>query len=157
MTNPSKVISAVESCPGALAWELMYEVFKASKPYLETVANTLELTPQQMFTIKVLNNDRPMAMSELATSLGCDASNVTAIVDKLESRGLLERRSADHDRRVKALVMTEAGVELAARIHERMQSPPPPIANLCESDLRTLCGIFSRALASLENAPPLAS
>lgn len=134
----------------------MYEVFKASKPYMETVAGTFELTPQQMFSLRVLSNDRPMAMSELATSLGCDASNVTAIVDKLESRGLVERRSADHDRRIKALVMTVAGVELAERIHERMQSPPPAIANLRIEDAEALCGIFTRALASLET-PAVAS
>ena len=134
----------------------MYDVFKASKPYMESVAGTFELTPQQMFSLRALTNERPMAMSELAMSLGCDASNVTAIVDKLESRGLVERRSADHDRRVKALVMTEAGVELAARIHERLQSPPPPIANLSERDLSALCDIFTRALVSLEIASSLA-
>jgi DNA-binding MarR family transcriptional regulator len=89
-------------------------------------------------------------MSELATSLGCDASNVTAIVDKLESRGLVERRAADRDRRVKALVMTDAGVRLRERIEERMQQQPPPaIDNLSEADQRALATILERALASL--------
>ncbi len=127
----------------------MYEVVRASKPYLESVADAFQLTPQQMFSLRALRNDRPMAMSELATSLGCDASNVTAIVDKLESRGLVERRSADRDRRVKALVMTAAGVELSARINERMQCPPPAIGNLRADDLTALCAIFTRALDSL--------
>ncbi len=130
----------------------MHDVFKATKPFMESVAGALELTPQQMYALKVLTNDRPMTMSELAGSLGCDASNVTAIVDRLESRGLVERRSAGHDRRVKALVMTAAGVDLAARIHERMRVAPPPIAALCEEDLSTLCGILDRALTSLEGA-----
>ncbi len=134
----------------------MYDVFKASKPYMETVASGFDLTPQQVWALKSLGNDRPMAMSELATSLGCDASNVTAIVDKLESRGLVERRSADHDRRVKALVVTPQGLELSERIHERMQCPPPAIANLSSEDSETLCAIFERALASLET-PAIAS
>lgn len=128
----------------------MYEVLKASKPFMESVASTFELTPQQMISLKMLSNERPMAMSELAGSLGCDASNVTAIVDKLESRGLVERRSSDQDRRVKALIMTAAGVKLAARIHERMRVPPPAIANLDEKDLAALCDILTRALASLD-------
>jgi DNA-binding MarR family transcriptional regulator len=128
----------------------MYEVLKASKPFMESVASTFELTPQQMVSLKMLSNERPMAMSELAGSLGCDASNVTAIVDKLESRGLVERRSSDQDRRVKALIMTAAGVELAARIHERMRVSPPAIANLDEKDLTALCDILTRALASLD-------
>jgi DNA-binding MarR family transcriptional regulator len=128
----------------------MYEVFRASKPFLEAVAATFELTPQQMFALRQLSNDRPLPMSALATSLGCDASNVTSIVDKLESRGIVERKSADHDRRVKALVMTVAGVALQKRVEERMQlRPPPAIANLSMDDQKTLCEILGRALDSL--------
>jgi DNA-binding MarR family transcriptional regulator len=139
----------VAGSPGARAWELMYDVLKASKPYMESVAAAFELTPQQMAALKILGNERPMAMSELATALGCDASNVTAIVDKLESRGLVERRSADHDRRVKALVVTASGNELRDRIRERMQQPPPAIDNLSDADLEALCAILGRALDSI--------
>jgi DNA-binding MarR family transcriptional regulator len=128
----------------------MYEVFKASKPFMEVMAAGFEMTPQQIYALRSLSNERPLAMSELATSLGCDASNVTAIVDKLESRGLVERRAADRDRRVKALVMTDAGVRLRERIEERMQQQPPPaIDNLSEADQRALATILERALASL--------
>jgi DNA-binding MarR family transcriptional regulator len=128
----------------------MYEVFKASKPFMEVMAAGFEMTPQQIYALRSLSNERPLAMSELATSLGCDASNVTAIVDKLESRGLVERRAADRDRRVKALVMTDAGVRLRERIEERMQQQPPPaIDNLSDADQRTLATILERALASL--------
>lgn len=150
MTDSTNPRGDGASCAGARAWELMYDVFRASKPYMETVATSFDLTPQQVWALRSLSRERPMAMSELATSLGCDASNVTAIVDKLESRGIVERRSADHDRRVKALVVTPAGVELVERIHERMQCPPPAIANLSAADAEALCGIFTRALASLE-------
>ncbi len=134
---------------GGQAWELMYEVFKASKPYLEVVASSFDLTPQQMFALRQLSQEAPVTMSALATMLGCDASNVTSIVDKLETRGFLERRSVGHDRRVKSLVMTEAGIALKERLEERMQTPPPAIANLCEEDQRALCGVFARALASV--------
>jgi DNA-binding MarR family transcriptional regulator len=132
-----------------MAWELMYQVFKSSKPYIETVANSFDLTPQQLYALKQLTYDRPTTMSELATMLGCDASNVTALVDKLESRGFVERRSADRDRRVKALIVTGAGHELQCRIAERMQVPPPAIGNLSQEDQEALCGIFTRALDSL--------
>ena len=157
MIEPPEDRNAAVPCTGGRAWELMHEVWKASKPFIESVAGAFDLSPQQMISLKMLRNDRPMAMSELAGSLGCDASNVTSIVDRLEARGLVERRSADHDRRVKALVMTAAGVELAGRIHERMRVPPPPIANLADDDLVALCGIFERALRSLEVDSPALS
>jgi len=148
VTDRSPTVPTV--APGARAWQLMYEVFKASKPFMEVMAAGFEMTPQQIYALRSLSNERPLAMSELATSLGCDASNVTAIVDKLESRGLVERRAADRDRRVKALVMTDAGVRLRERIEERMQQQPPPaIDNLSEADQRALATILERALASL--------
>ncbi len=132
----------------------MYELFKSTKPYLEAVATDFELTPQQLFALKNLSTERPMTMSELAQTLGCDASNVTSIVDRLEARGLVERRSSDHDRRVKALVMTVAGVALRERIHERMQQPPPALNNLSRADQDALCAILTRALDSLREPLP---
>lgn len=144
-----KLEPIVPESAGALAWELMYQVFKSSKPYMESVASAFDLSPQQVFALKQLSIDRPMTMSELASSLGCDASNVTSLVDKLESRGLVERRIADRDRRVKALLVTGTGHELKERIAERMQVPPPAIANLSPADQETICEIMSRALASI--------
>ena len=140
--------TSTASSAGARCWELMYEVFKSSKPYMESVAGAFDLTPQQLFALKNLSIGKPMMMSELATQLGCDASNVTSIVDRLESRGLVERRSADHDRRVKALVMTRAGLDMRERIHERMQQPPPALDNLSHADQEALCVLLTRALAA---------
>ena len=140
----------VVACDPSQAWDLFYDVMKASKPYLESVGAAFDLTPQQLYALKQLDNERPLPMSALASSLGCDASNVTSLVDRLESRGLVERRSADYDRRVKALVMTNVGVELRDRVTARMkQQPPPWIANLSKSDQETLCTILTRALESL--------
>ena len=135
--------------PGAQAWELLYAVLRASKPFMEVAAAEFELTPQQIFALRQLTDERPLAMSELATCLGCDASNVTSIVDRLEARGLVERRSTDYDRRVKALVVTPAGAELRARVAQRMLLPPPAIDNLDEADQLALCTILRRALDSL--------
>jgi len=148
VVSPNK--SSLAACAGHQAWDLFYEVMKASKPYLESVGASFDLSPQQLYALKQLDNERPLPMSALASTLGCDASNVTSIVDKLESRGLVERRSADYDRRVKALVMTQSGVELRDRVTERMQLQPPPwIANLSNEDQSALCAIFMRALDSL--------
>jgi len=85
-------------------------------------------------------------MSDLAEALHCDNSNVTGIVDRLEDRGLVERRSATHDRRVKMLVVTERGAEVRERLAERLEEAPPPLAALTPEDQRTLRDIMRRAL-----------
>ena len=45
----------------------------------------------QAHALRMLDPEEPLPMSALAERLFCDASNVTGIVDRLESRGLVER------------------------------------------------------------------
>jgi DNA-binding MarR family transcriptional regulator len=103
----------------------------------------------QAHALKVLSSADSLVMSALADTLGCDASWVTSIVDRLEARGLVERRSTEQDRRVKALVVTAAGASLATKLAERMQQPPPVLAKLSREDQRDLRDILQRAIDSL--------
>jgi len=58
----------------------------------------------------------PLSMRELAERLYLDPSNLTALVDRLEELGLVERRADADDRRVKRLVITPKGSRLADEI-----------------------------------------
>lgn len=60
--------------------------------------------------------ERQMPMSALAKELACDASNVSQIVARLESRGLVERTADDEDRRVKLVRITPAGRRVYRRV-----------------------------------------
>ncbi len=139
--------------PGVRAWNLMTEIWKSVKPWAEKVATSFGLTPQQLIAMKIMGEYGTMTMSELAQHLGCDASNVTSLVDKLETRGLVERRASEHDRRVKSLVMTPAGVDMYQQAHERFHQPPPAIGNLSPEDQEALYEIFQRALESVGARP----
>jgi DNA-binding MarR family transcriptional regulator len=71
---------------------------------------------------------------------------VTGIVDRLETKGLIERRAAKGDRRVRELALTQAGAEVRAELIRRLYEPPKPIARLSRNDQRALCTILRRAL-----------
>jgi MarR family transcriptional regulator, organic hydroperoxide resistance regulator len=124
----------------------MHELFHASKRRFHAVASEFELSPPQVRALGVLEPDRPVPMSELAEALHCDNSNVTGIVDRLEDRGLVERRSASHDRRVKMLAVTARGADVRARLAERLQEAPEALARLSPEDQRALRDIMRRAL-----------
>ena len=106
----------------------------------------------QAHALRMLDPEEPLPMSALAERLFCDASNVTGIVDRLESRGLVERGSAEGDRRVKALTLTAAGVELRGRVLAVMNEPPDAIASLSVADQRALRDILARAIERLQAA-----
>jgi DNA-binding MarR family transcriptional regulator len=107
----------------------------------------LELTPVQGIVLRRLDPDRPTPMWELAEALACDASNVTGLVDRLEARGFLERRSAPGDRRVRTLVLTPEGIAARREVVERMSAPPEAITRLSARDQRALRDILRRAAA----------
>jgi MarR family transcriptional regulator, organic hydroperoxide resistance regulator len=132
--------------PASEAWALMFELMHLSKQRFMAIASEFDLSPPQVMALRQLDPDEPKPMSELAIALRCDNSNVTGIVDRLEDRGLVERRPAAHDRRVKMLSITERGVQVRAGLSARLAEPPEPLANLSIEDQRALRDIMRRAL-----------
>ncbi|MGH7727808.1 MAG: MarR family winged helix-turn-helix transcriptional regulator [Vulcanimicrobiaceae bacterium] len=114
------------------------------KPHFVAMAANCDLTLQQAIALEVLGPERSRSMSEIAETIACDASSATAIVDRLEARGLVERRSAEHDRRVKTVVLTPRGEEL--RVRFEATDPPPEILRLSDGDLVELCRLFRSML-----------
>src|SRR5215471_14984245 len=86
-------------------WPLLVEFALSQRSWWVGLCAELDLSPMQGHALRILDPDRPVAMSTLADSLICDASNVTGIVDKLESRGLITRQGDGRDRRIKMLVV----------------------------------------------------
>ena len=81
-----------------------------------------------------------------AETLACDASNVTGLVDRLESRGLVRRRPSAADRRVKVLDLTPTGSRLRAVLLDRMTAPPATLGRLSVHEQRALVRILTRLL-----------
>jgi DNA-binding MarR family transcriptional regulator len=86
----------------------------------------------------VLPPDQAMPMRQLARRLGCDTSYVTALVDALEERDLAVREQHPTDRRIKVIVLTAKGQELARRLQLADMAPPAAFSALSEAEIATL-------------------
>ena len=69
----------------------------------------LELHPRQFAVLRAVKANDGQSQQTLAERLRIPPSRMVAIVDELESRGLIERRPDPHDRRVRALYVTMRG------------------------------------------------
>lgn len=134
--------------PGSEAWALMVRLFLSGRPRIAAIGQEFDLSPMQIHALRLLEPGTELPMSALAESLVCDASNVTGIVDRLEGRGLIERRGAPRDRRVKMIAVTRRGAGVRERLMKRMAEPPPAIAALPRADQRALRDALQKALAS---------
>jgi MarR family transcriptional regulator for hemolysin len=64
----------------------------------------------------VAGSAEPPSQRELARRLGVDGATLVSTIDRLAGRGLVERTAAEHDRRVKLIVTTDAGRSMTDRM-----------------------------------------
>src|SRR6266508_3049818 len=108
----------------AEAWRLLLGCTLAQLERVAGVVRGLGLSPGDVRALLVLDRDEPRAMGSLAQAWHCDASNVTWMVDRLQERVLVERRTRPTDRRVKAVVLTELGSRTKAEVLATLYEPP---------------------------------
>ncbi|MER6911002.1 MarR family transcriptional regulator [Streptomyces sp. NPDC000594] len=111
----------------------------------EQAAAQYTLTGSQAKVLGLLALE-PMPMRRIAQRLKCEPSNVTGIVDRLELRGLVERRPDAHDRRVKLAAATPAGAETVAGVRESLDFAREPLGRLSEEERGVLRDLLLRML-----------
>ncbi|MEV8389835.1 MULTISPECIES: MarR family transcriptional regulator [unclassified Streptomyces] len=111
----------------------------------EQAAARHSLTGAQARVLGLLSLE-PLPMRGIARKLKCEPSNVTGIVDRLEARGLVERRPDPADRRVKLAAPTEEGRETATRLRDSLDFAREPLAALSDEERGTLRDLLKRML-----------
>ncbi|MFD8543336.1 MarR family winged helix-turn-helix transcriptional regulator [Streptomyces sp. NPDC059649] len=102
----------------------------------EAAATAHGLTPLQAKAL--LAAEEPVPTRRIADRLHAEPSNVTAIIDRLESRGLTERSLDPADRRVKRVAATAAGRTVATDLRTRMPFAAAPLAQLTTEQRESL-------------------
>ena len=77
---------------------------------------SLSLTHLNVLTL--LEADGPMPMGRLAEALDVSVASVSGIVARMETRGLVERVHAEHDRRMVLVRQTAAGADVFRAIDD---------------------------------------
>lgn len=88
--------------------------------------------------------DRPLTMSQLASALRAEPSNLTPIVDRLEAAGLVERRVVPGDRRVRELCLTEEGKGVRERLLDNLFGGPSLFDRLSAEEQQTLLRLLTK-------------
>ncbi|KIF01139.1 MarR family transcriptional regulator [Streptomyces sp. NPDC093801] len=125
--------------------ELIGDVVARYHMEYEEAAARHQLTGAQAKVLTLLSLE-PLPMRRIAQKLRCEPSNVTGIIDRLETRGLVERRPDPADRRVKLAAPTEEGAETAERLRESLDFAREPLAGLSAEERTTLRDLLKRML-----------
>ncbi|BCK71458.1 MarR family transcriptional regulator [Streptomyces glebosus] len=111
----------------------------------EHAATEHSLTGAQARVLSLLSIE-PLPMRKVAQRLKCEPSNITGIVDRLESRGLVERRPDPADRRVKLAAPTEEGARLARALRTSLDFAREPLGRLTVAERTLLKELLQRML-----------
>ena len=74
------------------------------------------LTATEFAILEALHHRGPLLLGDLQRKILVSSGGVTYLVDRLEKRGLVERRPCAEDRRARYAALTPAGHELIERI-----------------------------------------
>jgi len=87
---------------------------------------------------------KPQSQRELARRLHYDPSNITALADSLEARGLVERRTDASDRRFRLLALTREGERLRASLEQLLARPPHFLDRLTLAEQKQLLQLLAK-------------
>ncbi|HEY0187549.1 MAG TPA: MarR family transcriptional regulator [Cellulomonas sp.] len=112
---------------------------------ISAVADRNGMTPMQARMLGVLTAG-PRRMAELAQGLGIEKAAMTGLVDRAESRGLVERTAVPGDRRSIHVVVTDAGAtastafyrELGESLETLIAALPPTERDVFRADTETI-------------------
>jgi DNA-binding MarR family transcriptional regulator len=108
------------------------------------------VTVHQLEVLRTLAGRRRVTMHELAALLGVGPSSATQLVDRLISRGLVERHTDPGDRRLVWIVATSRADEVSSRFTELKREIVRTLASSLDDDELTA---FTGLLAKLADGP----
>lgn len=138
---------ALPNGPTATSSEAEAALFELVDVYdraYEAAATHLSLSAAQACVLGRLEERR--GMGALAEELGCDASNITQIVARLEALDLVIREPNPGDRRARLVARTRRGDELNRRFEETFAFARTAVGRLSADEQNQLTALLRKAL-----------
>lgn len=97
-------------------WVVLSKAFEAIERHAADDVRGHGLTLPEFGILEVLYHKGPVLLGELQKRVLVSSGGTTFLVDRLEGKGLVERRPSPDDRRARFVALTPAGAGLIARI-----------------------------------------
>lgn len=93
-------------------FDLLNEVNSSFHKSVEEYFSKWSLTTSQILVLTLLDKHKEMKISEIAAKMGFADSNISGIVDRLESAGFVTRTRSTEDRRIVKVSLADKAFEL---------------------------------------------
>lgn len=102
---------------GVHVFLVLWKAMSAVEAYAQNSIAELEMCGSDFAVLEALLHKGPLPINEIGKKVLLTSGSITVAVDRLESKGLVERRASGSDRRARIVHLTKDGRELITRIY----------------------------------------
>ena len=131
---------------GVHVFLVLWKAARAVEAYAEKSVSELEMCGSDFAVLEALLHKGPLPVNEIGKKVLLTSGSITVAVDRLETKGLVERRAHGTDRRARIVHLTKEGRRLITRVYadhaadmERLAS-----ASLTRAERKTLIGLLKK-------------
>ena len=131
---------------GVHVFLVLWKAARAVQAYAEKSVSALEMCGSDFAVLEALLHKGPLPVNEIGKKVMLTSGSITVAVDRLEAKGLVERRAHGTDRRARIVHLTKEGRKLITRAYadhaadlERLA-----LASLTRAERETLIGLLKK-------------
>jgi MarR family 2-MHQ and catechol resistance regulon transcriptional repressor len=102
---------------GVHVFLVLWKAARAVETYAENSIAELEMCGSDFAVLEALLHKGPLPINEIGKKVLLTSGSITVAVDRLESKGFVERRASGTDRRARIVHLTKDGRELITRVY----------------------------------------
>jgi len=102
---------------GVHVFLVLWKASSAVQAYAEKSISELEMCGSDFAVLEALLHKGPLPVNEIGKKVLLTSGSITVAVDRLETKGLVERRAHGTDRRARIVHLTKEGRKLITRVY----------------------------------------
>jgi len=142
----SEQLESLTGGSGVHVFLVLWKAARAVEGYAEQSISQLEMCGSDFAVLEALLHKGPLAVNEIGKKVLLTSGSITVAVDRLEDKGLVERRAHGTDRRARIVHLTKEGRKLITRVYSEHAEDMERLAaaSLTKSERRTLIGLLKK-------------
>lgn len=131
---------------------LIYYMAQDLGKFAEKILKPFDLTLEQLHIIKILPDKNGITQKEIGTAVNKTPANITRLLDRLEEKKLVERRSDPNDRRATLVFITKTGKSTVENVTETFNSFSSQfLQGVSDQEKETIRTAFAKITTNLQN------
>jgi MarR family 2-MHQ and catechol resistance regulon transcriptional repressor len=131
---------------GVHVFLVLWKALRAVESYAQASIKKLEIGGSDFAVLEALLHKGSLPVNEIGKKVLLTSGSITVAIDRLEARGLVERRAHNTDRRARIVHLTKEGRKLITRAYGKHATDMEELASasLTAAERRTLIRLLKK-------------